>query len=98
MPDVKALPAYKKSAIGHKFCERQWHWYSGRCQGRQAPLSRSFTNKPTGEGAARGLSIRYEIVTQEHGGTITVGSQVGGFTEFTVRLPRAYGATTAEAA
>jgi two-component system NtrC family sensor kinase len=28
-------------------------------------------------------------VTQEHGGTITVDSRVGEFTEFTVRLPRA---------
>jgi signal transduction histidine kinase len=35
-----------------------------------------------------GLSISYEIVTQQHGGTITVESEVGDFTEFTVRLPR----------
>jgi signal transduction histidine kinase len=35
-----------------------------------------------------GLSISYDIVTQQHGGTITVDSQVGEFTEFTVRLPR----------
>src|SRR5262252_7447123 len=45
-----------------------------------------------------GLSISYDIVTQEHGGTISVDSQVGEFTEFTIRLPRAYGATIAEAA
>jgi len=37
-------------------------------------------------------------VTQEHGGTITVDSQIGEFTEFTVRLPRVYGAAIAEAA
>jgi len=47
-----------------------------------------FTTKPTGEGTGLGLSISYEIVTQQHGGTITVDSQVGDFTEFTVRLPR----------
>jgi len=35
-----------------------------------------------------GLSISYEIVAQQHGGTITVDSEVGDFTEFTVRLPR----------
>ena len=52
-----------------------------------------FTTKPTGEGTGLGLSISYDIVTQEHGGTITVDSRVGDFTEFTVRLPRAYGAT-----
>jgi two-component system, NtrC family, sensor kinase len=57
-----------------------------------------FTTKPTGEGTGLGLSISYDIVTQEHGGTITVDSQVGEFTEFTVRLPRVYGAAVAEAA
>ena len=57
-----------------------------------------FTTKPTGEGTGLGLSISYDIVTQEHGGTITVDSQIGEFTEFTVRLPRVYGAAIAEAA
>jgi signal transduction histidine kinase len=47
-----------------------------------------FTTKPTGEGTGLGLSISYEIVAQQHGGTITVDSAVGDFTEFTVRLPR----------
>jgi signal transduction histidine kinase len=47
-----------------------------------------FTTKPTGEGTGLGLSISYDIVTQQHGGTIEVDSQVGEFTEFTIRLPR----------
>jgi two-component system NtrC family sensor kinase len=47
-----------------------------------------FTTKPTGEGTGLGLSISYDIVTQQHGGTITVDSEVGAFTEFTIRLPR----------
>jgi signal transduction histidine kinase len=47
-----------------------------------------FTTKPTGEGTGLGLSISYDIVTQEHGGTITVDSRPGEFTEFTIRLPR----------
>ena len=47
-----------------------------------------FTTKPTGEGTGLGLSISYEIVTQQHGGTITVDSQVGDFAELTVWLPR----------
>ena len=47
-----------------------------------------FTTKPTGEGTGLGLSISYDIVTQQHGGSITVDSQAGAYTEFTVRLPR----------
>jgi GAF domain-containing protein len=57
-----------------------------------------FTTKPTGEGTGLGLSISYDIVTQQHGGMITVDSNVGEFTEFTVRLPRARRAPMAEAA
>jgi signal transduction histidine kinase len=53
-----------------------------------------FTTKPTGEGTGLGLSISYDIVTQQHGGTITVDSRVGEFTEFTVRLPRGRHVTT----
>jgi signal transduction histidine kinase len=34
------------------------------------------------------LSIAYDIITQQHGGTIEVESRVGEFTEFTIRLPR----------
>jgi signal transduction histidine kinase len=54
-----------------------------------------FTTKPTGEGTGLGLSISYDIVTQQHGGTIKVASEVGAFTEFTVRLPRRFAASGA---
>ncbi|MBV8507189.1 MAG: GHKL domain-containing protein [Alphaproteobacteria bacterium] len=57
-----------------------------------------FTTKPTGEGTGLGLSISYDIVTQQHGGTIEVASEVGAFTEFTVRLPRIRHVITTEAA
>ena len=46
-----------------------------------------FTTKPTGEGTGLGLSISYDIVVQQHRGTITVDSRPGEFTEFTLRLP-----------
>ena len=51
-----------------------------------------FTTKPTGEGTGLGLSISYDIVTHGHGGAIKVASEVGAFTEFTVRLPRRFAA------
>jgi signal transduction histidine kinase len=57
-----------------------------------------FTTKPTGEGTGLGLSISYDIVTQQHGGAITVDSRVGEFTEFIVRLPRAHLTIMVEAA
>jgi nitrogen fixation/metabolism regulation signal transduction histidine kinase len=44
-----------------------------------------FTTKPTGEETGLGLSIGYDILTQQHSGTIAVESEAG---EFTVRLPR----------
>jgi signal transduction histidine kinase len=47
-----------------------------------------FTTKPTGEGTGLGLSISWDIVTQQHGGTISVDSRLGAFTEFAIRLPR----------
>ncbi len=47
-----------------------------------------FTTKPTGEGTGLGLSISYDIITQQHGGTITVDSELGAYTEFTIHLPR----------
>jgi signal transduction histidine kinase len=46
-----------------------------------------FTTKPTGEGTGLGLSISYDIIVQQHGGTIAIDSSEGEFTEFTIRLP-----------
>ncbi|MCG8547076.1 MAG: PAS domain-containing protein, partial [Alphaproteobacteria bacterium] len=46
-----------------------------------------FTTKAPGEGTGLGLSISYDIVVHEHGGTLTVESQEGEFTEFVIRLP-----------
>ena len=46
-----------------------------------------FTTKPTGEGTGLGLSLAYDIITNGHGGTLTVNSREGEGTEFMIRLP-----------
>jgi two-component system NtrC family sensor kinase len=45
-----------------------------------------FTTKPIGQGTGLGLSISHDII-QHHGGTMTVKSQLGTGTTFTIRLP-----------
>jgi two-component system NtrC family sensor kinase len=45
-----------------------------------------FTTKDVGKGTGLGLSITYEIV-RRHKGEITVKSEVGKGTSFTVRIP-----------
>ncbi len=46
-----------------------------------------FTTKPPGQGTGLGLSISHRII-KDHGGRITVESQEGHGTHFTIHLPR----------
>ena len=46
-----------------------------------------FTTKPTGSGTGLGLSLAYDIVTQGHGGTMTVDSTEGKGATFVIWLP-----------
>ena len=45
-----------------------------------------FTTKPTGQGTGLGLSLSYDIV-KAHGGDITLKSEAGKGTSFTINLP-----------
>ncbi len=48
-----------------------------------------YTTKPIGQGMGLGLSISYTTV-RKHGGNITVESQLGKGSEFTVTLPKVF--------
>jgi signal transduction histidine kinase len=47
-----------------------------------------FTTKPAGEGTGLGLSMTHDIIVKQHGGSITVETEPGVFTEFIITLPR----------
>ena len=47
-----------------------------------------FTTKPAGAGTGLGLSLSYDIITQEHKGYIKVDTKEGEYTEFIIMIPR----------
>jgi signal transduction histidine kinase len=46
-----------------------------------------FTTKPVGKGTGQGLAIAHDVIVKKHGGTISVDSEPGVGTTFTLRLP-----------
>jgi PAS domain S-box-containing protein len=46
-----------------------------------------FTTKPPGIGTGLGLSVSYFIITQDHGGTLSVKAQPGVGSSFIIELP-----------
>lgn len=46
-----------------------------------------FTTKPPGEGTGLGLSLSYDIIVHEHGGSFEVDTREGQYTQFIIRLP-----------
>lgn len=47
-----------------------------------------FTTKPTGEGTGLGLSMSYDIIVQEHQGSLEVATEPNQYTEFIIKLPK----------
>ena len=52
-----------------------------------------YTTKPIGKGTGIGLSISYQIVTEQHRGTLTCESQPGQGTAFHITIPVHQGVT-----
>jgi signal transduction histidine kinase len=48
-----------------------------------------FTTKPPGAGVGLGLSLAWQLIVDQHGGTIEFESEPHNFTEFVVTLPTA---------
>ena len=46
-----------------------------------------FTTKKVGKGTGLGLAIARQIITEAHGGTLAVSSELGQGTEFLIQLP-----------
>jgi two-component system, NtrC family, sensor kinase len=46
-----------------------------------------FTTKPIGKGTGMGMSISYQIITETHGGTLTLHSTPETGTSFTITIP-----------
>jgi len=54
---------------------------------REKIMQPFFTTKPTGEGTGLGLSLTYDMVVKGHRGSITIDSQEGQYSIFTIILP-----------
>ncbi len=46
-----------------------------------------FTTKPVGKGTGQGLAISYQVVVEKHQGALTVQSELGRGSTFTIRIP-----------
>ena len=54
---------------------------------KQRLFEAMFTTKPVGKGTGLGLAIAEQIVVEKHNGTLTVDSQFGQGTIFTIKIP-----------
>jgi len=54
---------------------------------KEKVFNQFFTTKPTGEGTGLGLSLSYNIIVEQHKGSVEVESEEGVYTDFIVTLP-----------
>ncbi len=83
----KVIIAIKTKNLGNYISIQIWDNATGIKPEIQEKIFESFwTTKSSGEGMGLGLYIAKEAI-EKHGGSITVESEVGEWTEFTVTLP-----------
>jgi signal transduction histidine kinase len=56
-------------------------------QHRSRVFDHFFTTKAVGKGTGQGLSIAHAVVTEKHGGSIALETEMGKGTTFIIRLP-----------
>ena len=57
----------------------------------QANIFQPFvTTKPTGKGTGLGLSIAHDIIIGKHGGNLSLETEIGSYTQFTIVLPQQF--------
>lgn len=89
-----AGPSFRPEVRVFTGCTSQAVWLRVRDNGTGIPAAiigkvfqPFFTTKPTGDGTGLGLSLSYDIITKGQGGTLTIESEAGEFTEVTLSLP-----------
>jgi signal transduction histidine kinase len=93
---IRSLKRQEKGTISIKtFKDEQWVYCEIEDDGPGIPpeiqtkiFDPFFTTKDIGEGTGLGLAISYDIVVNKHHGDISVRSEVGKGTTFTVKFPR----------
>ncbi len=75
------------AADSHVVCEIEDDGPGIAPEDRRKVFDPFFTTKPAGKGTGMGLSISYDIIVNKHKGRISVESEVGRGTVFTIKLP-----------
>lgn len=80
--------------IRTELVDAEWFSICIKDNGKGVPLNKLgrifnpfFTTKAIGKGTGMGLSISYQIITENHGGELSCTSTLGQGSEFVIRLP-----------